>query len=373
MNNDIKISTIKILCLITQDIDIYCQETLIDYFLTKKNVSLTIAIFASKKNSFSKEIYEYIKNKKWKITLFTKSLLDKHESMFIFSSDPEFDYFEMIVEKKHKIFFIPYGCSISGEPYSSYLQYNNKVHNYAWRIITISEHHRSLYKKNCKNYTDDKILILKKHPKFDFVLSKGENFIRKDTTFTIFWCIHYSIRKSIFCDRQFSTFFQYAEIILFFIKRYNVKIIISPHPALQSRHNEDRDYYVIMSKFSKLKNVEILEGADFHCNRFFNSDVMITDLSTTALDYSVTKKPIISMFGDNSAHLNTFGENFFNNMTYKVYSPTQLVERLIALMHNKDEHSNHREKYVNCDNGLFNINDSIEDIIYKELEKADSN
>ena len=128
--------------------------------------------------------------------------------------------------------------------------------------------------------------------------------------------------------RDFSCIEYIVPLIDLLLKSTNYKIFFRPHPSNQS----DKKVIDILKKFRNKKRF-YLDKSKNYAKVYFNSSLMITDLSGTAYTYAfLTKNPVI-FFSPNEHLLKTKGYdkiNFFidRNQIGKVYQKIEMFKKL---------------------------------------------
>lgn len=147
-----------------------------------------------------------------------------------------------------------------------------------------------------------------------------------------------------------SNFFRYIDDIFgFLIDNKNYNFVFRPHPyALTNFVNnglmtkEKRDYYI-----DSLKNSSnsIYDSNSEYLNTFFNTDVLITDVSSIIAEFMLTKKPIIFCHNESNEILNDFTLECCQNAFYNAYSFEEIKKILLDLKNGIDPLKEKRELF----------------------------
>lgn len=174
-------------------------------------------------------------------------------------------------------------------------------------------------------------------------------------------CITWTPRWSVDPKIGFSSFLDYAEDFLEFVKNINCACVFRPHPLMFDELIEKKiitleykEYYLKqLSKYDVLYDIktpidEIIK----------NTSILITDYSSIIAQYFLTGKPMI--YCDKGMKLNrTFKEMI--ELNYIASNKNDLKKYLTNLMNDKDFRKDSRNKYIQ--NNFSNMNNPSVNIV----------
>ena len=204
-----------------------------------------------------------------------------------------------------------------------------RFNNYDFILIP-SEKSKKIFLKLKKNYKNEEIkLIIIGYYKLDYLKKKISLKKRKFTNNIVIAPTDY------YTFPKMSLIPKIESIIDKILRKTNYNIVFRPHPSNLNYKNVNK----IIKKFIKNKRVKIDKTTNY-LKTYFESELMISDLSGTAYTYSfLTHKPTI--FFSNYEHklkiLNYSDLNFFNDRNkigYIVNSNTKLTK----ILNNKNNH-----------------------------------
>jgi hypothetical protein len=142
----------------------------------------------------------------------------------------------------------------------------------------------------------------------------------------IIWAPHHTIDYMF----NFSNFLDYCEVMLDFVKKYEMEIqwAFKPHPVLKFKLinlwglQKTEEYY---KRWELLQNTQLEEG--YYTDLFLTSDAMIHDCSSFTAEYLHTLKPVLFMVKNDEVvkEWNPFGLQAFN-LHYKAYGKDDIEQ-----------------------------------------------
>lgn len=169
-----------------------------------------------------------------------------------------------------------------------------------------------------------------------------------------------------------SNFFKYIDCLLeYLLNNSNYNFVFRPHPYAFANFvktglisEERKDYYL---KSIENSNNSIYDCDNNYLNTFFNSDVLITDISSIIAEYMLTKKPIIFCHNESNEILNSFALKCCDEIFYNAYSFDDIKKYLENIKNGIDPLKEKRNKFIdNFISTQLGTNDRIEK---KILEK----
>ena len=174
---------------------------------------------------------------------------------------------------------------------------------------------------------------------------------KNEFTKTILWTPRWSTDKKI----GGSNFFNYKDILLKFAKEHpNIKLILRPHPLMLNNFIETgemtKDEVEAFKEYCRTENNLILDEEKEYNQTFWNSDILITDVSSIVPEYFITKHPIIYCHSNINYQYTNFARDMIHSC-YEVYNESELITSLSKLIFDKDEKEQLR---IQCIDSYFN-------------------
>lgn len=349
--------------LMTRNMDVTSLISLIELYSERDSLYCMI-IYSEDKNEDLDHLREFCGRYTDKIV----SIDTIPETDVVFVSNPYLgNIIYDFISQKSRIVYVPYGTSISDEPFMLEMQYGRRVHQKAWKIYVINEYYRKFYKKYANNGNCVNIRTI---PKFDHI-RKLQGKQAGTGKFVFLWNIHFSILSKP-SDNYFETwsaFFAYYQVIYDILRNNeNICIVARPHPLIM---NGDGD--ILLRALSLFKNmdrfhVEISNKIDYS-EWVSAADGYITDLSSMLFDLAVTGKPIITLFYRYSRKLNVFADRIFRQMSYVVNSGDEL-EEIMNKVANGDDRMKRQRMAILQHNNLFDLSKPACEIIAEDIERT---
>lgn len=200
--------------------------------------------------------------------------------------------------------YVPYGFKNS---YLFQAHFNGEMQNFVWKFFLETEIHKKLSKQYARNKSYNTLVT--GYPGMDKLLSKEYKSddvwkVKDPNIKRIIWAPHHTI-PGHGATLDYSTFLEYADLMLELANKYNDKIQIAfkPHPVLRGKLSREDvwgkqktdEYYL---KWSELPNGQLQEGE--YIDLFLTSDGMIHDSSSFVIEYLYTGKPVMFLFENES-------------------------------------------------------------------------
>lgn len=195
---------------------------------------------------------------------------------------------------------------------------NYPVLNYCWQVYFENDLTRELASKVMTNKAVNSYVT--GLPFYDLFLQTGNTFVdpwkkQLKHKVRIIWAPHHSIKEDDVLD--YSTFLKYSNVMLEIAEKYkdSVQMAFKPHPILLTKlyelwGKEETDAYY--TRWIIGDNTQLVLGD--YVPLFVNSDAMIHDCGSFAVEYHYTRKPVMYLIRDehHSDGLNAFGKMAFN-------------------------------------------------------------
>ena len=172
--------------------------------------------------------------------------------------------------------------------------------------------------------------------------------IQKNNTFckTVIWTPRWSTDPKI----GGSNFFNYKDFILSFAKKNeDILFVFRPHPLMFGHFIKTGEMAVSeVKEFKKICEQEhklILDESKEYSDTFWNSDILISDVSSIVTEYFITQKPIIYCH----SHINyEYSEpsKAMIESCYEAFNEHDLEKALVNLLNNVDEKRNDRKEII---------------------------
>jgi len=147
-----------------------------------------------------------------------------------------------------------------------------------------------------------------------------------------------------------SNFFEYKDLFLRFAETYDdVDLLFRPHPLLfknflSTGQMSSCEYEDLLNKFESMPNIDI-DNYKEYISTFYNSNVLISDISSVILEYLVMGKPVI--FCKNNMQVELMDElKEILESCYCVDSFEELLSCLTNLMNGIDTKRDVRERII---------------------------
>lgn len=164
-----------------------------------------------------------------------------------------------------------------------------------------------------------------------------------------------------------SNFFKYKDFLLSFAsKNKDVKFVFRPHPLMFGnfiKTGEMNDYEV--KKFKNICENEsnlVLDESEEYSKTFWNSDILISDVSSIVTEYFVTYKPIIYCHSQINYKYSESSRSMIKSC-YEAFNVQDLENVLVKLINDIDEKQDDRKECIatyfygveNCSNNIINV------------------
>ena len=225
-----------------------------------------------------------------------------------------------------RIIYIPYGISVSGAKYSKKAQYNQWVHQNAWKIFGPGKFYEELYWKFCANggshvhslgYPKHEALL---NSKFELQSSR----IYKSKKKTFLWNIQF--RRALW-----STWESYgSQILELFSKRNDSILICRPHPFFFDWFDDIKEAARVRKMIVNNKNT-LLDESPSMSESFSKSNALLTDGSSVVYDYWWSFKPMLYLRTKQSELLHEHAFTLIKNYHYIADCP-EVINWFIELV-----------------------------------------
>lgn len=251
--------------------------------------------------------------------------------------------------KQYRLCYVPYAIHTLN---TEEVFYNQKLHNYAWRLYSDSLHLHDCYGiyNLVKNYNS----VVIGNTKFEYIYSQlnstehlpwpisTNNRISK---LKILWCPHHSLETWL----GFATFHKnYMDILEFAVAHPEYDIVFRPHPAMKTALITNNkmtlsEYDKFFSKFAQLPNCYIDSGAEY-IHLFHHSDILVSDGIAFLFEYLLTNKPIIRIDSQHSVGFNSYYAKF--QQAWYVVNDVDAVSNVISdILSGLDSLKNERNSF----------------------------
>lgn len=285
------------------------------------------------------------------------------------------DYYPEYLAEHTYLAYIPYGFYIAG---IHNIQFNQILHNVAWKVFAETPLHKELYAKH--KLTGDYNVVVTGYPKLDVYLSDNTiedantmwKFSTTDSPYRkrILWTPHWIVDEKT----KYTLFAEYIEFFIDYLKRNteSIEIILKPHPLLfetliKTGVYTEEELHLLLERFQSLPNGSLHTGGNYF-PLFFSSDGMINSSISFLAEYLPTKKPMLFMPNINDLGINEFGERIRNHH-YMGYS-TKDIEDFITqvVIEGNDPMYEQREEAIQ--NVLYMPQEGAGTLIAKEVERS---
>lgn len=217
--------------------------------------------------------------------------------------------------------YIPYGFMLAEneEGNFAYHQYNQLLHNFAWKIFEVS--HFGLKMAEKYSFTGAANVCYTGYPKMDafyqpesksdiwdeLVCKTGNSKAKK-----IIYAPHHSVYDE--GTVMFSTFENNYEYILELAEKYQKETlwVFKPHPGLKQKaiyagiFQNEEEWNTYIDRWSNLSNARVIESGSY-CEIFLYSDAMILDSISFLAEYLYANKPAL-LLERKEQRFNDFGK-----------------------------------------------------------------
>ena len=148
-----------------------------------------------------------------------------------------------------------------------------------------------------------------------------------------------------------SNFFNYKDVIIEFAKEYqDILFIIRPHPLMfgnfiKTGEMSEQEVDKFKSYCNQQNNI-ILDESKEYANTFWNSDMLISDVSSIVPEYFITKKPIIYCHSNINYKYTEFADDMIHTC-YEAFNEADLKKFVTDLINDSDDKLFEREKCLN--------------------------
>lgn len=245
-----------------------------------------------------------------------------------------------IAKKGIRMAYIPYGLECGGRSVDLAFQFNQAIHNLAWRVFSRSERNKAMYGKYCARGNEH--VVVTGHPKMDRLFHyRGEDadpvLLKKIQNRKVFlWAPHFLTNKQCQC----STFLKFKKFIpRFFAQRKDIALILRPHPLLYENIVTEGDMTTAevehyFHTWSKMDNI-YWDQQDVYSEAFYYSDALLADVGSFLLEYLVTDKPVLFLHDEYTQPMNEDGEEI-KKYYYNATNEFELVNFIEMIVHGKD-------------------------------------
>ena len=289
------------------------------------------------------------------------------------------DWLPEYISQYSYLAYIPYGFYIADIPKT---QFNQIIHNVAWRVFAETPLHKQLYAIH--KLTSDDNVVVSGYPKLDIYNmpydetkaelmwkhSRGSSPLRK----RILWTPHWIVDKS----SKYTLFTEYIDFFIEYLEKHSesIELILKPHPLLFETLLIEKVYTKealnrILERLQSLSNASIYTGGNYF-PLFFSSDAIINSSISYMAEYLPTKKPMLFMPNKNDLGTNAFGEQV-RKQHYMGYSKQDIEDFIThVVIGNHDPMYKQREEAIQTilymphqGAGMF-IKEEIERSIHQE-------
>lgn len=221
-----------------------------------------------------------------------------------------------------RVAYVPYGFEVVGG-FVPRQQFNQPIHQHAWRVFARSERFRALFDHYCA--TGSANVVVTGHPKTDAVLAAprlpAEQLLGRPLAgdgCVVAWNPHFSTRwmPSLGVDdwsaAGWSTFLRYRNTLLDWATAHpNDTLIIAPHPRLREATvmrgtMTEADWARFEQTTADLGNVIHFRNPNY-ASMFWLTDCLLSDASSLLFEYLPTLRPICYLEAPNNPGLNEEG------------------------------------------------------------------
>lgn len=285
-----------------------------------------------------------------------------------FLADGTSEIFKDLINKP-KFIFLQHG--ITKDDLSDWLQkYNKNIFGF---VTAALPEYKSIL--DCDYYYSDKEVWLTGFPRYDRLYNDPKRYITIMPTWRKFLTKHASVGINVINDTfSESNFFKFynsllnSERLLAAAEEYNYQICYMPHPNLSGAAD----------LFTHHPNVQYFGFDKPYREVFAESDLMITDYSSSVMDFVYLRKPVVYCQFDREEFFSgkhTYVEGYFDYETdgfgELTFDLDSLVDQVIEYMKNgcelKDMYRERIDKFF-----AFNDNNNCERV-YKKIKALDNN
>ena len=209
-----------------------------------------------------------------------------------------------------RIAYIPYGLEMGGGSWNIDAQFNQQIHQTAWRIFARSERHRRLFGRHCE--AGNSHVAVTGHPKFD---APDESAIHAQWAeklhghTVLLWTPHFTVGS----PPTWSTYTLYRDVILAAVDRHpELSLLIRPHPLFFQSLRQTADLGAkaereLRAHIDAHPRIALDENAEPHA-AFARSSALMTDVGSFLLEYLPTGKPLLYLHHPMGLGMNGDGE-----------------------------------------------------------------
>jgi 2-polyprenyl-3-methyl-5-hydroxy-6-metoxy-1,4-benzoquinol methylase len=209
-----------------------------------------------------------------------------------------------------RVAYIPYGLEMGGGSWNIGAQFNQRIHQTAWRVFARSERHRRLFGRHCE--AGNAHVVVTGHPKFDTPELPGADSpwaAKLSGRTVLLWTPHFTVGD----PPTWSTYRLYRDAILATVDRLpELALLIRPHPLFfQSMRQssaqgmeEERELRAYIDGHPRMA----LDTNPDHHAAFGRSAALMTDVGSFLLEYLPTGKPLLYLHHPRGLGMNGDGE-----------------------------------------------------------------
>lgn len=244
--------------------------------------------------------------------------------------------------------YVAYASNVVGGDRMEVLAYNQPVHRLAWRLFTRTETSRRLFAEHCDAGAG--AVRVMGTPKLDRVaaLDRVEPLVVPQDRAVVLWNPHFS-----FGPEGWSTFDRYlGPIVQYAQQNERLHLVVRPHfrlmrdlPLLGGSSAKALEF--LLEAADRLPNVDLDTSPDY-LPAFAAVDAMITDLSSLATEFCLTRKPWCFLVKEDGPSANEDSQYFYEGPVATSWDGVErfldhVVEDLEAIRGRRDLGAESRE------------------------------
>lgn len=205
--------------------------------------------------------------------------------------------------------YVPYGMGTIEKPTH---QYNQPFHNQCDLVFAESQYHLERYAQHRAMGTQG--VVLTGYPRFERFLQQLEQpqppwpLPAADDMPRVIWAPHHTVEASWL---NYSTFWDYKDLMLAEARRGRISILFRPHPALGEKLQASKlmsaEAWAAYQAAFDASATSGVDRCDGYIEQFAASDLLITDGLGFFSEYLLTGKPLVRTWKAGAEKMNDFG------------------------------------------------------------------